>query len=232
MTTGVDTIQLSTTTDFPIVVEILENIFNIKSIPLIREKEPMRHAPRGFRYVLNRSEIALNAFCKIKVTQYTKVDKKGYLRTHIEIYGLSQYDRKDGKHINTYDTIKDKLDSLIQILYPTLYRIDYAIDIKKNFDAVAPFFNNYEKPYETTYYSHSKKSHANKQFCFYDKTAKNKLPNSVTRLELTRDYSRGRRPIILNTIDDLDKYMKETEDITLTELTINNVPTSSNPTKY
>ena len=227
MVKGADTLQLSTTTDFPIVVELLENIFNIKSIPIIIGQNPMRHDPRGFRYVLNRSEIALNGFCTIKATQYTKVDKKGFLRTHIEIYGLSQYEKSSGKHISTYDTIKDKIDSLIQILYPTLYRIDYAIDMKKSFDEVAHLFNHYEQTYKTTYYSHPKKSHANKQFCLYDKTAKNKLPNDVTRLELTRDYSRGRQPILLKTLDDLEKYLSEVEEITLTELNTNNVPTTN-----
>jgi len=227
MIKGIDTLQLSTTTDFPIVVEMLEMIFNIKSIPLIREQLPMRHDPRGFRYVLNRSEIALNAFCKIKVTQYTKVDKKGYLRTHIEIYGLSQYSQSSAKHINTYNPIKDKLATFFLIFNPTLYRIDFAVDVTKSFDEVAPLFNHYEKPYKTTYYSHPKKSHANKQFCLYDKSTKNKLQNSVTRLELTRDYSRGRSPIILKTLADLEEYLKETEDITLTELTINNVPTTN-----
>jgi len=225
MTKGVDTIQLKTKTSFPIVTEMLENIFNIKPTPLVKDKNPIGHNARGIKYVVNRSKISLNGFCRLNVTQYTTRDKDGYRNTLIEIYGLSQYARENGKHINTYENIKPQLDKIIQILNPILYRIDYAADLTWAFDEVALFFSHYKKPYLTTYYSHTKKSHANKQFCMYDKTAKNGLPNPVTRLELRRDYSRGRRPIILQSLNNLEEYLKEVEDITLIELTNNNVPT-------
>jgi hypothetical protein len=76
------------------------------------------------------------------------------------------------------------------------------------FDYIAPYFQHYRKPYDTTYESHSKTSKASTKYQLYCKTTKDNIEIDITRLELKKDYSKKRSPILIEDI----KQLKEIEE--------------------
>lgn len=201
-----DTIALKVSLAFYDTMKTLEGIFAKKSIVTRLNGHQLQYQKKSVSYVRSSAQIQLSEYAYITITQYKTHSNSGIYHTFIELHGLKQY--------NTNGTlipldVESNLEELISTLQPTLWRIEMPYDVLLPFDAVAPYFENYFKPYSTTYESHKKKSTASSKYQLYCKTSKDDLKVDITRLEMKKDYSRRRTPIVLTTIEELKEVEKE-----------------------
>ena len=209
-----DTIALRVPLAFYDTIKTLEGIFAKKAIVARLNGQQLQYQKKSVQYVRSSAQIQLTDYAYITITQYKAHSNSGIYHTFIELHGLKQY--------NTYDTllpldIENNLEELISTLQPTLWRIEMPYDVLIPFDEVSPYFKQYFKPYSTTYESHSKKSTASTKYQLYCKTSKDDLDVDITRLEMKRDYSRKRTPIVLTTIKELKEIEKELHTMTKEE---------------
>ncbi|PTB87970.1 hypothetical protein C9925_00850 [cyanobacterium G8-9] len=209
-----DTIALKISLSFYDTIKVLEGIFAKKAIVTRLNGQQLQYQKKSVTYVRSSAQIQLSEYAYITITQYKTHSDSGIYHTFIELHGLKQF--------NTNGTpialdIERNLEELISTLTPTLWRIEMPYDILIPFDEVAPYFENYFKPYATTYESHSKKSTVTTQYQLYCKTSKDDLEVNITRLEMKRDYSRKRTPIALTTIEELKEIEEELHTMTKEE---------------
>jgi len=200
-----DTIALRVPLAFYDTINILEDIFAKKAIVTRLNGHQLQYQKKSVSYVRSSAQIKLTDYAYITIIQYKTHSDSGIYHTFIELHGLRQY-RKDGTLIPL--DIESNLEELISALQPTLWRIEMPYDTLTPFDEVSPHFENYLKPYSTTYESHKKKSTASSKYQLYCKTSKDDLDVDITRLEMKKDYSRRRTPIVLTTIEELKEIEK------------------------
>jgi len=209
-----DTIALKVSLAFYDTMKTLEGIFEKKSIVTRLNGHQLQYQKKSVSYVRSSAQIQLSEYAYITITQYKTHSNSGIYHTFIELHGLKQY--------NTNGTlipldIESNLEELISALQPTLWRIEMPYDTLTPFDEVSPYFENYFKPYATTYESDSKKSTTSTKYQLYCKTSKDDLEIKITRLEMKRDYSRKRTPIVLTTIKELKEIEEELYTMTKEE---------------
>jgi hypothetical protein len=203
-----DTLIFKISLPFNDVINSVEGIFGKKVIVTRLNGQQKQYQKKSVSYVRSSAQIKLGgyAYAYITINQYKTHSKNGIYHTFIELHGLKQYNTS-GNLIPL--EIEPQIEELINILQPTLWRIEMPYDILAKFDEIAPYFQHYLKPYDTTYESHLKKSTKATRYQLYCKTSKDDLGINVTRLEMKRDYSRKRTPIVLTSIEELKKIEEE-----------------------
>jgi len=196
-----DTIAFRVPLAFYDTLNELEAIFARKAIVTRLDGQQLQYQKKSVQYVRSSAQIKLSEYAYCTIKQYKTHSESGVYHTFIEIHGIKQY-QKNGTPIYLKG-LESQLKHLIEYFKPTLWRIEMPYDVLASFDEVSPCFEDYYKPYSTTYESHDKKSTVATRYQLYCKTTKDDLEINVTRLEMKRDYSRKRSPIILETVEDL-----------------------------
>ena len=208
-----DTIALRVPLAFYDTIKTLEDIFAKKAIVTRLNGQQLQYQKKSVSYVRSSAQIQLTEYAYITITQYKTHSDSGIYHTFIELHGLKQF--TNGTLIPL--DIENNLEELISTLQPTLWRIEMPYDVLQPFDKVSPYFENYFKPYSTTYESHKKKSTASSKYQLYCKTSKDDLKVDITRLEMKRDYSRKRTTVILTTLQELKEIEEKLYTMTKEE---------------